>query len=128
VALGVLLARDGAGVPDSAPGPRLRRLAEGVALPFALQGLYVIALRYASGLGEGRPTTFSYAYLIAALLVAVTASSLALVSSVPLAREELTPERAGRHVLAASWLPLAVVAAAAGGFAPDGRPVGTWAL
>jgi hypothetical protein len=128
VPLGVLLARRGAGLPDSAPGPRLRRFAEGVALPFALQGLYVIALRFASGLGEGRPTTFSYAYLIAALLVAVTATSLALVSSVPLSRDELTPARAGRHVVAASWLSLVVVAAAAGVFALAGERVARWAL
>ncbi len=61
-------------------------LVEGVSLPFALQGLYVIGYRFASGLGSGRPTTFSYAYLIASLLVAVTATSIALVSSVPLSR------------------------------------------
>jgi len=128
VPLGVLLARHGVGLPDAGPGSRLRRLAEGVALPFALQGLYVIGLRFASGLGEGQPTTFSYAYLIAALLVAVTATSLALVSSVPLARGELTPERAGRHVVAASWLSLVVVAAAAGVFALAGERVARWAL
>src|SRR5205814_444512 len=67
-------------------------------------------------------------YLIAALLVAVTATSFALVSSVPLARDELTPERAGRHVVAASWLSLVVVAAAAGVFALAGERVARWAL
>src|SRR6185295_2589913 len=71
---------------------------------------------------------FSYAYLIAALLVAVTASSLALVSSVPLARDQLTPERAGRHVIAASWLSLAIVAPAAGVFALAGERVARLAL
>jgi hypothetical protein len=128
VPLAVLVARHGLGFPGAGVVLRLRRLAEGVALPFALQGLYVIGLRFASGLGAGRPTTFSYAYLIAALLVAVTASSLALVSSVPLARDELTPERAGRHVVAASWLSLAVVGAAAGVFALAGAHVARWAL
>jgi hypothetical protein len=128
VPLVVLASRGGVGLPDAGLRSRLRRLAEGVALPFALQGLYVIALRYASGLGEGRPTTFSYAYLISSLLVAVTASSLALVSSVPLARGELTPARAGRHVVAASWLSLAVVGAAAGVFALAGEQVARWAL
>ena len=128
VPLAVLAVRRGVALPDAGLRSRLRRLAEGVALPFALQGLYVIALRLASGLGEGRPTTFSYAYLIAALLVAVTASSLALVSSVPLARDELTPERAARHVVAASWLSLVVVAAAAGVFALAGERVARWAL
>lgn len=128
VPLAVLVARGGVGLPGTGVALRLRRLAEGVALPFALQGLYLIGLRFASGLGAGRPTTFSYAYLIAALLVGVTASSLALVSSVPLARDELTPERAGRHVVAASWLSLVVVAAAAGVFALAGAHVARWAL
>ena len=124
----VLLRRGALGRPRGEVVPRLRELAEGVALPFALQGLYVIGLRFASGLGAGRPTTFSYAYLIASLLVAVTATSLALVSSVPLARGELTPERAARHVVAASWLSLALVGAAAGLFALAGERVARWAL
>ena len=76
----------GLGRPGGKVGRRLRMLVEGVSLPFALQGLYVIGYRFASGLGSGRPTTFSYAYLIASLLVAVTATSIALVSSVPLSR------------------------------------------
>ena len=128
VPLAILVARGCVALPERGVVSRLRRLAEGVALPFALQGLYVIGLRFASGLGAGKPTTFSYAYLIAALLVAVTASSLALVSSVPLARNELTADRAGRHVVAASWLSLAVVAAAAGVFALAGAHVARWAL
>src|SRR5581483_11634152 len=128
VPLAVLAVRGGVGLPAGGIVTRLHHLAEGVALPFALQGLYVIGLRFASGLGAGRPTTFSYAYLIASLLVAVTATSLALVSSVPLARGELTPDRAGRHVVAASWLSLAIVAAAAGVFALAGEHVARWAL
>jgi hypothetical protein len=128
VPLALLVARGGLGRPSGAVGHRLRDLAVGVALPFALQGLYVIAYRFASGLGTGRPTTFSYAYLIAALLVAVTATSVALVSSVPLAREGLSDELAARHVVAASWLSLAVVAAAAGVFALAGERVARWAL
>jgi hypothetical protein len=128
VPLAALAARRGLGAPDLAIGRRLWELAEGVALPFALQGLYVIGYRFASGLGAGDATTFSYAYLIAAFLVAVTATSVALVSSVPLAREGLTPERAARHVVAASWLSLALVAAAAGMFALAGETVVRWAL
>ena len=128
VPLLVLVGRGGVGLPGGGVASRLRQLAEGVALPFALQGLYVIGFRFASGLGEGRPTTFSYAYLIAALLVAVTATSLALVSSVPLARDELTPDRAGRHVVAVSWLSFVVVGAAAGVFALAGERVARWAL
>jgi hypothetical protein len=128
VPLAILLGRRGLGPPDAHAWRRLRELAEGVALPFALQGLYLIGYRFATGLGPGQPTTFSYAYLIAALLVAVTATSVALVSSVPLAREELTAERAARHVVAASWLSLAVVAGAAGVFALAGEPVARWVL
>jgi O-antigen/teichoic acid export membrane protein len=121
--LAVLLARRGLASPEGSVWPRLRDLAEGASLPFALQGLYLIALRFSTGEGEGAPTTFSYAYLIAALLVAVTATSLALVSSVPLTRDGLTPERTARHVVAASWLSLALVAAAAGVFALAGEPL-----
>jgi hypothetical protein len=128
VPLAMLAGRGGLGWPEPGVVGRLRELAEGVALPFALQGLYVIGYRFASGLATGKPTTFSYAYLIAALLVAVSATSIALVSSVPLARGELTPERAGRHVVAASWLSLAVVGAAAGVFALAGARVARWAL
>ncbi len=128
VPLGLLLARRGVGRPERRVWPRLRALAEGASLPFALQGLYLIGLRFATGLGPGAPTTFSYAYLIAALLVAVTATSLALVSSVPLTRDGLTPERTARHVVAASWLSLAIVAAAAGVFALAGEPVARWVL
>jgi hypothetical protein len=123
VPLARLVARRGIARPDAAVTSRLVELVQGVALPFALQGLYVIAYRFAGGLGAGRPTTFSYAYLIASLLVAVTATSLALVSSVPLSRGELTPERAVRHVVAASWLSLTIVGAAAGFFALAGERV-----
>jgi hypothetical protein len=79
--------------------------------------------RFASGLGTGRATTFSYAYLIAAFLVAVTAASAALVTTVPFAREGTSPHRVARHVVAISWLSLAIVAAAAGVFALAGEPV-----
>ena len=56
--------------------------------------------RFASGLGAGRATTFSYAYLIAAFLVSVTAASVALVATVPFAREGSSPDRVARHVVA----------------------------
>jgi hypothetical protein len=92
-------------------------------VPVALQGLYVIGYRFASGLGAGRATTFSYAYLVAAFLVAVTAASIALVATVPFAREGATPDRVARHVIASAWLSLAPVAAAAGVFALAGEPL-----
>jgi len=118
-----LLARRGIGWPDARAWGRLLELGEGVALPVALQGLYLVAYRFASGLGTGRATTFSYAYLIAAFLVSVTAASAALVATVPFAREGSSPVRVARHVVAISWLSLAVVAAAAGVFALAGETV-----
>jgi hypothetical protein len=118
-----LIARGGIGRPDGPVWGRLIELGEGVALPIALQGLYVVGYRYASGLGAGRATTFSYAYLIAAFLVSVTAASIALVATVPFAREGSSPERAARHVVAISWLSLVPVAAAAGVFALAGESV-----
>jgi O-antigen/teichoic acid export membrane protein len=123
IPLAPLLLWRGLAAPDSRIGPRLLQLGEGVALPVALQGLYVIAYRYSSGLGTGRATTFSYAYLIAASLVGVTAASAALVTTVPFAREGSSPQRVARHVVAISWLSLAVVAAAAGVFALAGEAV-----
>jgi hypothetical protein len=123
-----LLARRAIGRPDANVLSRLWQLSEGIALPFALQGLFIVGNRFALGLGSRQGTTFSYAYLIAAFLVAVTASSVALISSVPLVRSGLTRERAVQHVVAASWLSLAVVAAAAGVFALAGETVVRWAL
>lgn len=102
---------------------RLGELGQGVALPLALQGLYVVCLRLAAGLGEGAVTSLSFAYLIAAALVAVTASSLGLVSSVPLTRLGLEGTRAAQHVVSTAWLALALVAGAAGVFALAGEDV-----
>jgi hypothetical protein len=104
---------------------RLLELWRGVALALVLQALYVVCLRFAAELGVGEVTTFSYAYLIGAALVAVTASSLSLVSSVPLTRLRIVdePGRAARHVVHTSWLALAVVAGAAGVFALAGEAV-----
>src|SRR5262249_61764545 len=105
VPLAALVAKGGIGRPAGAVGRRLWTLVEGVSLPFALQGLYIIGYRFASGLGTGRPTTFSYAYLIASLLVAVAAAPSAPVSSAPPARGELAAERGGPHGGAAPALP-----------------------
>lgn len=116
----VLLRRGGAGRPDERPWARLTVLVEGVTLPVALQGLYLVGDRFASGLETGGVTTFSFAYLIAAFFVQLTATSLALVTTVPYAREGESPERSGRHVIAASWLSLVPIAAAAGVFAVAG--------
>jgi hypothetical protein len=96
---------------------RIRSFAVATALPLVLQLLYVVCLPFAGRLGTGSATSFVYAYLAASSLVAVTAGSLGLVTSVPLTRRELTPEASSRHVISAAWLALAVIAAAAGIFA-----------
>ena len=96
---------------------RLAELARAAALPIALQALFVVCLRFASDLGTGAVTTFTYAYFVAAALVAVTASSLGMVSSVPLTRASLSDERASRHVVSTSLVSFAAVATAAGVFA-----------
>ena len=101
----------------AAVGGRLAELARAAALPIVLQALFVVCLRFATGLGTGAVTSFTYAYFVAAALVSVTASSLGMVTSVPLARASLSPERASRHVVSTSLLSFATVAAAAGVFA-----------
>jgi hypothetical protein len=106
--------RRAVGFPDGPPVARLRELVDGVSLPFALQGLYVLANRFAGGIAAGTATTLSYAYLAAATLVAVTASSVALVATVPFAREQFAPSRVGRHVGAIAWVSLVPAAAVTG--------------
>ncbi len=69
------------------------RPAGSVALPLALQAVYLICLPFAAQEGVGSATSFGYAYLAASALVAVTSSSLGLVTSVPLARIGLDPRR-----------------------------------
>ncbi len=81
--------------------------------------LYVVCLAFASRLDTGDATSFVYAYLAAAALVATTAGVLGIVTSVPLSRAGVDAEIV-RHVVATSWLALAVVGAAAGAFAVAG--------
>jgi peptidoglycan biosynthesis protein MviN/MurJ (putative lipid II flippase) len=83
----------------------------------ALQGLYLIALRAASGLGVGSVTSFSYAYFFAAVLVAASATSLSIISTAELTRRGVEAEAAVEHVVHGSWLCLPPIAAAAGVFA-----------
>jgi hypothetical protein len=104
---------------------RLGHLAQGAAIPLALQGCYLLALRFAAQLGVGRVTSLSYAYLAASTLVGATAFSLGLISSAPLTRRGIDAEAAGRHVVHAAWVSLVFVGAAAGVFAlVGGRIVG----
>lgn len=102
---------------------RLTGFAAAAALPLALQLFYVVSLPFAGALEEGAVTSFGYAYLGAASLVTVTAFSLGLVTSAPLARVGLDPERAARHVVASSWLALVLVGGATGVFALAGGAV-----
>ena len=106
-------------------GPRLWHLLQGAAVPLALQGCYLLGLRFSAYLGVGRVTSLSYAYLAASTLVVATAFSLGLISSAPLTRRGIDPEAAGRHVVHAAWVSLTIVGAAAGVFAlVGGRIVG----
>jgi putative peptidoglycan lipid II flippase len=99
-------------------GHRLRRrlglFVAAAAIPLALQLAYVVSLPFAGQLGSGAVTSFGYAYIAASTLVAVTAFSIGLVSSVPLAREGLDREGVARHVVAATWIALTIVGAAVG--------------
>lgn len=99
---------------------RLRIFAGAAALPIALQLLYLVCLPFAGRLGTGAVTSFGYAFLGSSALVAVSASSLGLVSSAPLTRSGIGAEQAARHVGAFSWLSLVFVAGAAGVFAVAG--------
>jgi hypothetical protein len=115
----------GAWPQQLAVGRRLGHLAQGAAIPLALQGCYLLALRFAAHLGVGRVTSFSYAYLAASTLVGATAFSLGLISSAPLTRRGIDAEAAGRHVVHAAWVSLVFVGAAGGVFAlVGGRIVG----
>src|SRR4051794_2454631 len=102
---------------------RLAHLLQGAAVPIALQGCYLLALRFAAKLGVGSVTSFSYAYLAASTLVGATAFSLGLISSAPLTRRGLDEEAAGRHIVHAAWVSLSLVGAAAGVFALVGGSI-----
>jgi hypothetical protein len=107
--------------PSGAPlRARLGLFAVGSALPLAQQLLYVVCLPCAGRLGTGEPTSFVYAYLGGAALVTITAGSLGIVTSAPLARLGLDAAETARHVVATAWLALAVAGAAAGMFALAG--------
>jgi peptidoglycan biosynthesis protein MviN/MurJ (putative lipid II flippase) len=107
---------------------RLARLGGGVVVPLAVQGLYVLALRFAAGTGEGSVTSLSYAYLLAAAFVTATAFSLSLISAAPLTRRGGDPDAAADHVVHAAWISLAIVGAASGVIAVVGGRFITWAL
>jgi peptidoglycan biosynthesis protein MviN/MurJ (putative lipid II flippase) len=103
---GLLRGKRGGGV---AVGARLRKLVLAAAVPLSLQAMYVVALRGASGLGEGNQTTLTYAYLFGSMLVSATATSFALVSSASLTRRAVDIDGASEHALHATWLCLVLV-------------------
>jgi O-antigen/teichoic acid export membrane protein len=107
---------------------RLWRLLQGAAVPFAVQGIYIIGLRFAAGTGPGNVTSLSYAYLLAATFVSATAFSLSLIAAAPLTRRGIDAESAADHVVHTSWVALAFVGAATGLVALVGGPVITAAL
>jgi O-antigen/teichoic acid export membrane protein len=93
---------------------RLWQLLYGSAVPLAVQGLYLIALRFAAGTGEGNVTSLSYAYLLAGMFTSATAFSLSLIATAPLTRRGVDTESAAAHVVNSAWVSLALVGAAAG--------------
>ncbi len=132
VALGVPLAglawrARAAAMPAAAVRPRgggvrarFATMGAGIALPLALQAIYLVCVPLASRVGDGALTSFGFAYLISSAIVAVTASSLGLVTAVPLARTGLDAARTARHVVASAWIALVVIGGAAGVFALAG--------
>jgi peptidoglycan biosynthesis protein MviN/MurJ (putative lipid II flippase) len=93
---------------------RLWRLGYGTAVPLAGQTLYLLALRFAAGTGEGNVTSLSYAYLLAAIFVSATAFSLSLISAAPLTRRGVDADTAADHLVHSAWVSLALVGAASG--------------
>ena len=113
-----------AAVPTRASfGSRLADMGRSVALPLAMQALALVCIPLAEREGLGAQTSFGYAYLLSSAVVGVTASSLGLVTSVPLTRAGLDPHRTARHIVSSSWLALAVIGATAGVFALAGEPI-----
>jgi peptidoglycan biosynthesis protein MviN/MurJ (putative lipid II flippase) len=107
---------------------RLWRLAYGAAVPVAIQGLYVLALRFASATGPGNVTSLSYAYLLAGMFVSATAFSLSLIAVAPLTRRGIDPDTAAEHVVHSAWVSLVIVGAASGIVALVGGRLVTAAL
>jgi hypothetical protein len=113
---------------DRSVARRLRELAAGVSFPLALQAIYLVCLPLAAGEGVGSVSSLSYAYLIGSAVVAVTASSLGLVTSVPLTRAGVDPAGIARHVVSSSWIAVLTIGAVAGVFAVAGGQIATHVL
>ena len=81
------------------------------------------AYRWPDAKGWAGSTSFGYAYLITAAVVAVTASSLGLVTSVPLTRTGIDPAATARHVVASAWPAVIAIGAAVGVFGLAGGQI-----
>jgi peptidoglycan biosynthesis protein MviN/MurJ (putative lipid II flippase) len=110
------------------PGRRLWRLLEGSLPPIALQAFYLVGLRLAAALHVGSVTSLSYAYVLTATLVTVTAFALGLISSAPLTRRGLDAAGAAAHVVHSAWISLVLVGGAAGIFAVVGNRIASGVL
>lgn len=102
---------------------RLAEMGTGVALPLAMQAIYLVCIPLAAREGVGSVTSFGYAYLIVSAVVAVTASSLGMVTSVPLTRTGLDAARTVRHVVSSSWIAIVVIGGVAGVFGLAGARI-----
>ena len=102
---------------------RLGELGTGIAVALALQAIFFVSVPLAGREGVGAVTSFNYAYLIMAAVVAVTGTSLGLVTTVPMTRAGLDTERSVRHIVSSGWLAIVAVGAAAGVFALAGAPI-----
>lgn len=102
---------------------RLRRLLGGASVPLAAQLLYLLCLRATADLVVGSTSSFSYAYLLSAVMVATTAGSLALVSAQPFTDAGRGTDQVPGHVARLAWLCLVPIAAGTGVAALAGRQI-----
>jgi hypothetical protein len=111
------------GAERAGVGRRLLELADGISIPLGLQLVYLICLPIASRNGVGAVSSLSYGYLLGSAVITVTASSIGLVTSVPLTRTGLDPARVARHLVASSWIAVIATGATAGIFATAGPSI-----
>ena len=102
---------------------RLGEMGTGISVALALQAVYLVCVPLAGREGTGAVTSFGYAYLVSSAVVAVTGSSLGLVTSVPLTRSALDTAKVVRHVVSSSWLAVVAIGAAAGVFGLAGQQI-----
>jgi hypothetical protein len=95
----------------------------GISVALVLQAIYLVCVPLAGREGTGAVTSFGYAYLVSSAVVAVTASSLGLVTSVPLSRTALDTARIVRHIVSGAWLAVVAIGAAAGIFGLAGEQI-----